>query len=231
MHLKQNTLQLSAISCQFFNHNLDINFSDVKLLSSSWLWHFREEGIGNECFCSMTDSLYWNCNCNYPSLAHAPLLQGDFLDPVMHRDNLLCTHLSTNACERDTSYKGISRSLLWKLGRGAKWHQTGIRYFHNLLTVPCVTSKSGFASSKQQSISVTCKESAGLWFKCVPSPEKLGGFHADSARTRSTVVLFCTGIPLRPIAWRTQFFARTDVIRDFFSPSQLHYISLGLFSV
>lgn len=148
---------------------------------------------GNVSFWSGPDSLYRNCNCKYPLLLHCwltHLLQSDSLDPVMHLNNLLCTHLSASTCEGDAPYK---RSLLWKVGSSTKWHQTGIRYFHNILTVPwgiLLWASWDFHHLSDNQISVTCKESAGLWLNYVTSTEKLGGFHTNSPGTRGTPVLF-----------------------------------------
>lgn len=131
-----------------------------------------------------------------PSPLHCwlnPLLWGDFLDPVMCPNNLLYTHLSASACEGDATYKRISRSLLWEVGRGTKWHQTEIRYFHNVLTVPWGTqlwASWDFHHLSDSQISVTCEESAGLWFNYVPSTKKLRGFHTNSPGSRGTAVLF-----------------------------------------
>lgn len=80
------------------------------------------------------------------------------------------------------------------MGRGIKWHQAGIRYFHNLLTVPWgieLWASWDFHHLRDCQISVTCKElAAGLWFNSIPSAEKLWGFHTNSPGTRGTTVLF-----------------------------------------
>lgn len=156
---------------------------------------------GNKWFWSGPDSLYRNCNCNCAWLLHCwltPLQQSNFLDPIMHPNNLFCTHLSASACGGEVTYKSISWSLLWKVGRVTKWHQTGIRYFYNLLTVPRVIqlwASWDFHHLSDSQISVTCAESAGLWFKYVcPKCRETGRVSCKLSRgtagTRDTAVLF-----------------------------------------
>lgn len=61
----------SAIFCQFIIHNLIFVFSDVKLLSNSWLWYFGRVGNGKNAFETGLDSQHRNCNCKDPHCSTA----------------------------------------------------------------------------------------------------------------------------------------------------------------